>query len=184
MANGFIVHDGVKTMTENQTKDNKLINLKSLSHTSRHLISERDFDDILEACRPRNLGENLCGMPKALLSQMKIFGLLVKEADFSKTEAPRAVDIGSKNEDYESEDYKSRSSHSTVSSHFTSTYTFVMNQSSPSSSQVLSSPQRSSFQIQQSKSYEMPSYLLSEKDLRSLASNHDKNVFVTESKSS
>jgi hypothetical protein len=34
----------------------------------RHLISGRDFEDILEACRPRNIGITIGGMPSSLVS--------------------------------------------------------------------------------------------------------------------
>ena len=40
----------------------------------RHLISDRDFEDILEACRPRNRGESIGGMPSALTSLLRKFG--------------------------------------------------------------------------------------------------------------
>ena len=38
----------------------------SINQVQRHLISGRDFEDILEACRPRNRGESAAGMPSTL----------------------------------------------------------------------------------------------------------------------
>jgi hypothetical protein len=38
---------------------------------SQHMISERDFHNILQACRPRNRGEQGSGLPKSLLTLIK-----------------------------------------------------------------------------------------------------------------
>ena len=47
-------------------------------HRQRHLVLERSFEDILEACRPRNRGDG--GAPPPLLSQLELFGLVSNES--------------------------------------------------------------------------------------------------------
>jgi len=39
----------------------------------RHFLSDRDFEDILAACRPRNHGEYMSALPSALVATLKIF---------------------------------------------------------------------------------------------------------------
>jgi len=74
LANGFIVHD--KKSTKNSIKrESSNRHLKGLP-MQKHLVLGRDFEDILEACRPRNRGSSTGGTPPALLSQLKLFGLV------------------------------------------------------------------------------------------------------------
>jgi hypothetical protein len=42
----------------------------------KHLVLGRNFEDILEACRPRNKGSYSGGTPPALISQLKMFDLI------------------------------------------------------------------------------------------------------------
>jgi hypothetical protein len=144
----------------------------------RHLVSGRDFEDILEACRPRNRGDRFGGMPKALVSQMKIFGLVREEEENNNSISPAwgSVDFGIGPRDSGSDD-KSRSSQSTVASYFTNTYAFILSRS-PGSQSNNTSPTMSSVQIQQSRSHEVPSFLLNESKLRMVASEYDKSVFM------
>lgn len=77
VSNGFIVR-GNKAQDRTGGGGNMDRELKkgltaSQKH-QRHLVLGRDFEDILEACRPRNRGDG--GAPPSLLSQLKLFGLL------------------------------------------------------------------------------------------------------------
>lgn len=174
LANGFIVRD----KTERGNDDGK----KQSSGNKKHLISDRDFDDILEACRPRNHREHFGGVPKALFAQMKIFGLIGKEEGHENSihQEWGSLDLDGGQNDSGSDDV-SRSSHSTVTSHFTNAYSFVLSHSQSPGSQTYSSPILQSVQIQQSKSHEMPPFLLNENNLRSVTSDYDKNVFLPDS---
>ena len=174
MANGFIVRD----KNEGEIDDGK----KQSSGGKKHLISDRDFDDILEACRPRNHGEHFGGVPKALFSQMKIFGLIGKEEGHENSIHQEWGSLGFDGRHYDSgSDDVSRSSHSTVTSHFTNAYSFILSHSQSPGSQTHSSPILPSVQIQQSKSHEMPPFLLNENNLRSVTYDYDKNVFLPDS---
>lgn len=183
LANGFIVHEPCEKRTSDSRESGE--DEKQDSQIQRHLISGRDFDDILEACRPRNLGEHFGGMPKALVSQMKIFGLIGKESGnvnfTNENPAWGSPNFDSSLHDSESEDMISKSSHSTVISHFTNTYSYMLSHSQSPNSHNLASPYMPAFQIQMSKSLEMPSFLLDENNLRTLTRDYDKNVFVTDS---
>ena len=75
-ANGFLIHpkgknDSAKTK---KTSDNLNPNFATIGngHRSklqqRNLVTGRAFDDILEACRPRNRGETIARMPSALIA--------------------------------------------------------------------------------------------------------------------
>ena len=175
MANGFIVRDKATSMdTDNGENNNEH---KKSSKTQRNLISGRDFEDILEACRPRKLGETIGGMPRALVAQMKIFGLIgkVEENDNVISSEWGSVDFDIDPHDSASDD-RSRSSHSTVTSHFTNAYSFILSRSPGSN--VSPTMLSTSIQIQQSRSHEMPSFLLNETKLRTLTSEFDKNVFI------
>ncbi len=177
MANGFIVHSS--NLSKGRGNQIGSYGESKRSQTQKHLISGRDFDDILEACRPRNLVDNFGGMPKALLSQMNIFGLIGKDGDCENpfNQGWASLDFAANHQGSENDDI-SRSSQSTVSSHFTETYSLMLGQSPSSSGQQFISPKLSSFQIQQSKSHEMPLFLLDERNLRSMTSDYDKNVFM------
>ncbi len=76
-ANGFIVHKRKPVIVAPEKRDDNRSNnnLTDSQTTQRHLILGRDFEDILEACRPRNRGVTSGGIPPALLSQLKLFGL-------------------------------------------------------------------------------------------------------------
>ncbi len=84
---GFIVRENVSSNQRNsqqdslsndaisfsasQQKDMQSISSEvndgnSINQVQRHLISGRDFEDILEACRPRNRGESAAGIPSTL----------------------------------------------------------------------------------------------------------------------
>ena len=65
-SNGFLNRTGSKS----HDKVDLNVNVKSNSHP-RHMISERDFHNILQACRPRNRGEQVATLPVSLLTLMK-----------------------------------------------------------------------------------------------------------------
>ena len=64
-SNGFLNRTGSKSRNR---VDN--VNAESNSHP-KHMISGRDFHNILQACRPRNRGEQLSALPVSLLTLMK-----------------------------------------------------------------------------------------------------------------
>jgi hypothetical protein len=74
VANGFIVHDKKSTKTSIK-RESSSRHAKGLP-IQKHLVLGRDFEDVLEACRPRNRGSSTGGTPPALLSQLKLFGLV------------------------------------------------------------------------------------------------------------
>jgi hypothetical protein len=47
-----------------------------MKQQQKHLVLGRNFEDILEACRPRNKGSYAGGTPPALISQLKMFELV------------------------------------------------------------------------------------------------------------
>ena len=92
-ANGFIVRGPRKVDPECPSEkvsrrpmfDTQLSNHPQAAERShsqrqqRHLITNRDFEDILEACRPRNRGESLLVVPSALR-------LMISDQSTSSTE--------------------------------------------------------------------------------------------------
>ena len=78
MSNGFIVHDKQSTTASNKNNySNKQLNgLTTSQQEQKHVVLLRYFEDILEACRPRNRGSSTGCTPPALLSQLKLFGLV------------------------------------------------------------------------------------------------------------
>jgi len=75
----FVAYDQARPSNILQGKRKEDENMKASSTSAmqqRHLISGRGFEDILEACRPRNRSETVSGMPKALVSQLRLFGLI------------------------------------------------------------------------------------------------------------
>lgn len=167
MSNGFVVHH-----TSTNKKEDK-------RQQPQHLISDRDFEDILEACRPRNLEAAKVGLPKALVAQMNIFGLMGK-VDSSKNYAHSkwgTLDFdAASNDSRKDDDARSKSSHST-NSHFANTYLLLLNHS-PKSPTVSSHSPGSPLQIQQSRSLELPSYLQNLTKLRNATREYDRNVFI------
>jgi len=93
-ANGFIVHER-KSAHSSKDGDRLVRGLTISQQKQRHLILGRDFEDILEACRPRNRGSSTGGTPPALLSQLKLFGLL---GGRSKTQISNISEGGEVNE--------------------------------------------------------------------------------------
>lgn len=77
-ANGFIVHDKKKSDTSGKanSSNKQLKDLTISQQQQKHVTSARDFEDILEACRPRNRGSSTGCTSPALLSQLKLFGLV------------------------------------------------------------------------------------------------------------
>ncbi len=77
VSNGFIVREKrVQDKSCNGRKsDTGVKGLTIAQQRQRHLVLDRDFEDILEACRPRNRGDG----PSALLSQLQLFGLVTKK---------------------------------------------------------------------------------------------------------
>eukprot|EP00551_Chaetoceros_affinis_P006665 CAMPEP_0203671262 /NCGR_PEP_ID=MMETSP0090-20130426/7095_1 /ASSEMBLY_ACC=CAM_ASM_001088 /TAXON_ID=426623 /ORGANISM="Chaetoceros affinis, Strain CCMP159" /LENGTH=1430 /DNA_ID=CAMNT_0050536291 /DNA_START=64 /DNA_END=4353 /DNA_ORIENTATION=+ len=176
MGNGFIVREKDATIDMRGVGNDEK---KNNPQTQRHLISGRDFEDILEACRPRNLDNTICGMPKALVSQMKIFGLIEKTEvnDHSvKSGFGSSRDFESSPGDSASD--RSRSSFSTATSNFTNTFPAVLSRSPGSTPNQ--SPILSSVQIQQSRSLDLPSFLLNEIELRSKTREFDRSIFKSD----
>lgn len=173
LANGFVVHN--TDPDEHKNKDQQ----------SQHLISDRDFEDILEACRPRNLEAASIGLPKALVAQMKIFGLIGK-VETNKHHAYSewgSVDFdAASNDSGKDDDERSKSSHSTHS-HFTSVYSLALNNHSPRSQTVSTHSPSSPVQIQQSRSLETPHFFNNLEKLRNATREYDNNVFMSEAKS-
>ena len=172
LANGFVIHN------------TNLDEYKNRDQQSQHLISDRDFEDILEACRPRNLEAASIGLPKALVAQMKIFGLIgrVETNKFHARSEWGAVDFdAASNDSGKDDDERSKSLHSTHS-HFTSAYSLAMNSHSPKS-QIMSTHSPSSpIQIQQSRSLETPHFFNNLEKLRNATREYDKKVFTSETK--
>lgn len=66
LSNSFLFDNDITETQQNQHA------LNSESSQKRHLISGRDFEDILEACRPRNCGDSSkTGIPSALLHRLE-----------------------------------------------------------------------------------------------------------------
>ena len=72
-ANGFIIHKDNKSDGEIKTTacgSNTSLTSHNAGHETklhqRNLISGREFDDILEACRPRNRGDRMARIPSSL----------------------------------------------------------------------------------------------------------------------
>lgn len=158
MANGFIIHGDSRPESTNDDEKND-------EKKQKNLISGRDFDDILEACRPRNVGS----MPKALVSQMKIFGLVGKDRSHNSSQ----IEWGSLDLRALDTEVETGSEDLSLSSH--STYTH-------NSGNVLStspfsrSPTLSSIRIQQYQSID----LLSSRNggtLFEAAKEYDKQIF-------
>jgi hypothetical protein len=86
-SNGFIFHE--------KGSYNRLQRTRAVKGTSvakqqqKHLVLGRNFEDILQACRPRNKGSYTGGTPPALISQLKMFDLI---GDKKSNEGPNAFD--------------------------------------------------------------------------------------------
>ncbi len=159
---------------------NRNNNLTDSENTQRHLILGRDFEDILEACRPRNRGVTSGGIPPALLSQLKLFGLTgtKSESTFENihTEVWGSLQFDDKQlspvriSGVPSVKYPTRnseamamlkrgsgsdlSSHSTASSNFTTNLSFILGRSPMNIHH--SSPTLKIVQIQQNSSARIP----------------------------
>lgn len=68
-ANGFIARQGNICSSLNLSCSQVPPNLAKDSQNN--LIAEREFEDILEACRPRNRRESISGLPSPLISMIK-----------------------------------------------------------------------------------------------------------------
>jgi hypothetical protein len=73
--NGFVVYEKDNPNTERQISSERIT---LTQHQQRHLILGRDFEDILEACRPRHYGLATGGVPSALSAHLKLLGLCDK----------------------------------------------------------------------------------------------------------
>jgi hypothetical protein len=86
-SNGFVVYE------KDDQKFDQNISSGSITitqHQQRHLILGRDFEDILEACRPRHYGLATGGVPSALSAHLKLLGLcdkIAKQDSVSQTKA-------------------------------------------------------------------------------------------------
>ena len=75
VSNGFIVRDDKsRNVARSAESTSRHTGLTVSQQQQRHLVVGRDFEDILEACRPRNRGDG--GTPSTLMAQLRLFGLL------------------------------------------------------------------------------------------------------------
>jgi len=114
--NGLILHNealprNVKTSNHNlQDSQRTFVSCNSSLHSldmahdqQRDLISGRDFEEILQACRPRNRGESMGGMPSALIFMIKNLAIaksFIKPNGFSNKlsrEKCEKSEVGDKN---------------------------------------------------------------------------------------
>lgn len=75
-SNGFVIHE--KNDICESKSCNKSLGITLSQHQQRHLIVGRDFEDILEACRPRHYSAATDGVPSALSAHLKLLGLYDK----------------------------------------------------------------------------------------------------------
>lgn len=69
-SNGFLCRADVEPLMDSYTQTG--VNVNSGSNTQyRHMITGRDFENILQACRPRNRGEHGSGLPLSLSTLIK-----------------------------------------------------------------------------------------------------------------
>jgi hypothetical protein len=69
--NGFVVYEKDDQNSERNISSERIT---ITQHQQRHLILGRDFEDILEACRPRHYGLGTGGVPSALSAHLKLIG--------------------------------------------------------------------------------------------------------------
>ena len=74
-ANGFVMKyprpKCVRKSTNEENSENAEKGKESKRVNPQHMISGREFADILEACRPRNRGDSVKMMPSALKSLLR-----------------------------------------------------------------------------------------------------------------
>lgn len=156
--------------------------LESLDSTKTDL-SDRDFEDILAACRPRNHGEYMNALPSTLLAILKLFShesSQYQSVRFNETNDMKAdrhqrdisilpPSLNMNDVILSSRGFKFHRSHDidTLSSSFNSTFSFLRD--CKPMNQFISSPLLEAIQIQQLSTFGIPSLHLDAAPSRNIA---------------
>lgn len=96
-ANGFVIHKlenhddkSVLQGEDSAASLGSFVDGQQSKWQQRNLISGRDFDDILEACRPRKRGESMTRIPSALIANLRMSSTSSKEkTQYNTMQMPR-----------------------------------------------------------------------------------------------
>ena len=169
LSHGFIFRPSRPTQDTRAEEADKSESKKT--EKCRHFLSDRDFDDILAACRPRNHGEYMSALPSTLLAVLKIFSddtspheqgrfneTTEANADLNARRDTAFIPLISNMSDgiHNGRGLKAYRTHEvdTLSSSFNSAFSFLRDRKP--TNHFISSPLLDAIQIQQLSSLDMP----------------------------